>query len=436
MNSRLALPALLAAFVLLALGYSIAIPLGEAADEVPHYAYVQYLLAQQQLPTPTGAVLGESHQPPLYYFLGALATAWIPQAPFQVIANPDFAFDDRIVPNLLIHDARERFPYRAGALAWHLVRLLSIALGAVTIWSTWQIARHLFPVNLWIVFGAAAFVAFLPGFVLLSAVVNNDNLVIALSSLGVLQTLRAAQRGFPIGDAVLLGIILGLAVLSKLTGLVVWVFAASYWLITCRGENRWRKLAPSFLLCFGIAGVMILPWLVYNQLTFGDPLAWSIYLTIATPRPGPMSLGDWARLGLGLYTSFWGRFGGALQIYLPRIMYSALGLICIVPLVGWLRYARDVRQGRSDPARRTLLILLTLFGVPMLAVYARWSVGDLAAGQARLIFPWLPLIAIFLAAGLAGASKAWERINIASLSGALGALCIGTLIYIRAIYAN
>ena len=123
MNSRTALPALLAAFVLLTLAYSVAIPLGEAADEVPHFAYVQYLVTQQRLPPPEGTVLGESHQPPLYYFLGALATAWIPRENFQVANNPNFVLYDPRTPNLFLH-SNEAFPYRDDVLAWHWVRLL------------------------------------------------------------------------------------------------------------------------------------------------------------------------------------------------------------------------------------------------------------------------------------------------------------------------
>jgi hypothetical protein len=68
-------PLLLLAFLLLDLTYSVTIPLGEAPDEVSHFAYVEYLTAHRQLPTPEGAVTGEAHQPPLYYLIGALSTA-------------------------------------------------------------------------------------------------------------------------------------------------------------------------------------------------------------------------------------------------------------------------------------------------------------------------------------------------------------------------
>jgi hypothetical protein len=84
---RFALPALLCVFVAVALTYSVVIPLGEAPDEVPHWSYVQYLVQNQRLPLSEGAVSGESHQPPLYYLIGALATFWLPQSEFTSMSR-------------------------------------------------------------------------------------------------------------------------------------------------------------------------------------------------------------------------------------------------------------------------------------------------------------------------------------------------------------
>jgi len=173
---RLVFPTLIGLFVLSASAYSMIVPLGEAPDEVSHWAYVQSLLTQPRLPAPEGAVLGEAHQPPLYYLIGSLATFWIPRQDFQVIANPDFVLDDPQTPNLLLHTRREAFPYHDAVLAWHLVRLLSVAMGVVTVWVTWRLASEIFPSDLWIALGAAALIAFLPEFLFISAAVNNDNL--------------------------------------------------------------------------------------------------------------------------------------------------------------------------------------------------------------------------------------------------------------------
>ena len=57
---------LILAYVALSTGYSIIIPLGEAPDEVSHFAYVQSLAIQHQLPGAEGAASGQAHQAPLW----------------------------------------------------------------------------------------------------------------------------------------------------------------------------------------------------------------------------------------------------------------------------------------------------------------------------------------------------------------------------------
>ncbi|MFN2167825.1 MAG: hypothetical protein ACK2U9_16395, partial [Anaerolineae bacterium] len=131
-RSCLLLALVLLAFVLLATWYSLTIPLGEAPDEVPHFTYIRYLAQYGRLPTTKEE--HEAFQPPLYYALGAALTFWVkddPQMPFAVRANAHYdVLDARAPKNLLLHTAGEAWPYRGWALAWHLVRLLSIALGA------------------------------------------------------------------------------------------------------------------------------------------------------------------------------------------------------------------------------------------------------------------------------------------------------------------
>ena len=136
----------IAVYVLLATAFSVVMPLGEAPDEVSHYSYVRYLALNGGLPPPEGAASGEAFQPPLYYAAGALATFWVPEGGFTVKGNSDYslAVVDS-VPNVLLHTSQESFPYRDGALAWHLLRLLSVAMGAGTVWATYALGLLVFP---------------------------------------------------------------------------------------------------------------------------------------------------------------------------------------------------------------------------------------------------------------------------------------------------
>src|SRR5438552_3574539 len=129
---------LLAIFVALAVTSSLLIPLGEAPDEVSHFSYADYVSRHAALPPAEGAAYGQVHQPPLYYGIVASAIFWIPRPEITIQANPDFILYDPQTPNLLLHPRAESFPYQGNALAWHLARLLSVIMGAVTVWATWQ----------------------------------------------------------------------------------------------------------------------------------------------------------------------------------------------------------------------------------------------------------------------------------------------------------
>lgn len=441
--ARIALPALIAAFVCLAAAYSVIVPLGEASDEVSHFAYIQHLLAHRSLPAAEGAVLGESRQPPLYYLMGALLALPVPQQELVVIANPDFILDDPQTPNLLLHTRREAFPYQDTALAWHLVRLLSIALGAVAVWATWQTAREFFPDDAWLVWGAASAVALLPNFLFLSAAVNNDNLIVALSALGILQVVRMMSRTQATRrDAMLLGVTLALAAYAKWSGLVLWVFAFVMLLLsTSRRTNKWRDVlnprgafAMQAYLTFGVALVLFSPLMLYNLIAYGDPLGWSLALAVTDLRTTPLTLDGWLFIGRGLFTSFWGRFGGVLHLKLPDVVYTGLAVGTLIAAGGWFGYALDARR---DELRRGVGAFLLTFGIFWLvlgASFARWTLTFAGTEQGRLLFPGLSLLSLFLVLGLARIFGSYARWAIAAVSAGMFVLALAALFYLYGIF--
>lgn len=430
-----ALPLILVLFILIAVGLNVIVPLGEAPDEVSHWAYAQYLATHWQLPPSKGAVSGESHQPPLYYWLAAITTAWIPQGDFQVMANPDFDLNDPQTPNLLLHTRQEAFPYQGDALAWHLMRLLSTTMGVITIWATWQLAREMFPEQKWLVIGATAFVAFLPAFVVISAAVNNDNLIVMLSSLSILQVVRIIRYRRHSRDILVLGILLGLGALTKLSGLVVWLFTAIILTGHALIRRKWKDTTLDFVLGFGIALAILAPWCIRNLQEYGDPFGWSNILLVTPVRQTPMTMDDWVSSLRGLYTSFWGRFGGALHLHMSDSVYVFMSLTIVIALVGWIGYARDALRQKLATNMQIVFILFTLFWALMLGAHVRWVLTVLGADQARQLFPGLPLLAIFLAAGWAHLARQCEKIYFVILSGGLCVLSIASFWYIVTIYS-
>src|SRR5687768_9040737 len=109
---RVALPALLTAFVALGAVYAVVTPLFEVSDELWHYPMVKTLADGNGLPVQDPANPGpwrqEGSQPPLYYWLMALATRWIDTSDMDTVRWLNPHADNGIITadgnnNIVIH---------------------------------------------------------------------------------------------------------------------------------------------------------------------------------------------------------------------------------------------------------------------------------------------------------------------------------------------
>jgi len=405
-------------YVALAAWYSLTIPLGEAPDEVPHFTYVRYLTGHGRLPTTTEE--HEAFQPPLYYVLGAVLTAPIQDeaaSPFAVQANAHFDVSDPRSPkNLLLHSAVEDWPYRGWVLAWHLVRLLSIALGAVTVWATFHLGRAILPDQPLIALTMAALTAFTPQFLFMSAVVNNDNAATAFSALILWRMavlLRSQTRPQIWRHSALLGLLLGLGLLSKASvGALLPVVPLAIIIASLRArvstrQDRGWLLAGALLLALGLAA-LISGWYFWR----GDPMGTSFLLQVNARREGPLTPEVLMWLFKGLFRSFW---LGWIGISFEDGIYWLIGLACLVGGSGFVVWLI-----------RWTLGLLGLHAVLTVAALLQWTATVLGTDQGRLIYPLLPTVMLVLASGWAwwapGKSRPWVLGGLA-----LGLLCLAVL---------
>lgn len=383
---------ILIAYLILASWYSVTIPLGEAPDETPHYSLVRYVARERGYPT--GEEEHEAFQPPLYYALGALVTFWIDTDDFVIKANSDFSFTDPEAPqNLLLHTSAESFPYRGWALAWHLIRLLSVIMGAVTVGATYALAREIFPRDPSIALGSAALNAFIPQFLFISGVANNDNLATMLSSLILILMVRLIKGKGSLRSSLLLGLLLGLGVLTKISLLAFMPTALVVILLSARrlglrqGAKRSGAVFIPFLLISG-------PWFLRNQTLYGDPLGWAQVIRLNAPWLGPLSGPEWLDFFSDLYRSFWlSWIGIELDILVHAVL--ALGVLISLGGVGLL----VLRRKRLEPPAPALLSLLALQTILVFAAFLRWATVVDGADQARLLYPAVSPILIFLFLG-------------------------------------
>lgn len=422
------LPALLIVGVYLALAASLSlvIPLGEAADEVSHRAYVHELAVHRRLPVAGSAAGGEMYQPPLYYMLLATVETLAPSGDLPIYANPDATLAPGRAPNLLLHPRTEAWPFAPSAWTWHLLRLCSVLLGAVTVLATALLAAQVFPGQEHVAWGSAAFLAFLPGFLFLSAALNNDTLINAIAAVTLWQLVRQLKQPAQLAPALATGLLLGLAVWAKMSGLALWGAAALVYLWRARSDGRTALAAGA--ACLALAVAVSAPWFAHNVQSGIDPLGWQRVLN-SVPRQATMTADDWRFYVTGLYTSFWGRFGGATHLRLPSLVYALAALIPLCASAGLVRAARHwLRRGTFSFAAQALA-LLALFCFAIIAAHIRFTLALEGADLARHLFPGLAPLALATTLGASWRGHS-SRGAVTALASAMLALAVGSVVWV------
>jgi 4-amino-4-deoxy-L-arabinose transferase-like glycosyltransferase len=450
---------ILAAFILLAVGYSLATPPFEAGDESRHYAVVKYMADTASLPLqqPGEAQIHWSHegnQPPLYYALAAALTGWIDTGawdevfhynPHTTIGNP-LRTDNK---NITLHPLNEGWPWRGAILAVHLSRFLSILMAAGTVWAGYLIALRLFNGHRWLAAGAMAITAFNPMFIFIAAAVNNDNAVILLCTLTLYHLTTPNERlarQSPLRYATLLGLLIGLGALSKLyafgllplAGLrLVWLA----WPVENRPSAAFWKRAILWNIVMAAVFLLVAGWFYARNaaLYHGDVLALQVMRETAGQRASAPSLATLRAEFEGFRIAYWALFGG-VNILIDSWIYTALDWLSLLAAGGALAFIGVSLAHRRNPAGRisrpTFIIMLGWY-LMMLAGFVAWNITQ-PAGQGRLLYPAITVISAFGMLGLSWWLPARGQTLAAILvAGALFLLSMAVpVIYIAPVYAK
>ncbi len=442
---------ILIGFIAIASIYSIVTPIFEASDELWHYPLVQWLSKGNPLPIQDAKNVGpwkqEASQPPLYYYLMGWATFWIDTSDLPQVRIENPHVDNGVITpdgniNLVVHNPdRESFPWRGSVLAIHLIRFLSVLMGAVTVWLTYRIALELFPDRSYLALGAAAVNAFTPMFVFISGAINNDNLTMLLCSLSLLLMIKrlreeqgagGRQFSFRLGRWLPLGIILGLAALTKTSALGLLPITALTVVIVAWRKNSWREFFAG-AIATAVPVVLIAGWwYLRNIQLYGDVLGLSAFIDVLGRRTAPASLLQLWGERWGFMLSYWGLFGG-VNVPLDNWVYHALNALAILAFVGAIIYLVRITLDwfRSDPVHswrdlryelrdylqgRAPLFVAGLFGLIVVASLTQWA-SITWSSQGRLVFSAISMWSIFFVLGLATIfSSRFARLAIAAIS--------------------
>src|SRR5688500_2803552 len=213
----------------------------EGGDEYLHYNYVQYLLRENRLPDRstflTNSMQQQSGQPPLVYWTAALLMrlANLPAdddvALWQRVSthkNPWYAAPDQWQRqdnrNLFFHGERSEgdqvFETSAITVVDRAIRFTGLLFGILALIGAYGAASEIFRQQSWALVATAIF-AFTPQMIHVSSFTNTDSGMIAFAALTTWATLRLLRLGASPWYCLLLGVLLGFAGLSKITGLLI-----------------------------------------------------------------------------------------------------------------------------------------------------------------------------------------------------------------------
>lgn len=436
----------------LGIAFSLTTPLFEAPDEENHFLFVRYLQLYGKLPVqgldPRGP---RAHHPPLYHTLGALISAWVPQAgdarqvDMRVNPHVTFRYGDPAMANKALyvhHTPAERWPYQGQALAVHVTRLVSVAFAALAVVFTYGLARELRPAEPAFALLAAGLIALNGSVLFMAGVVQNATAALAAGAAVLYALSRGVRRSFTLRRWLAVGLAFGLGVLLQTSTLTL---AAAIGLAGL--YDAWRRRAQFGRVVVEAAVGVGLPvagldgwWFWRNHQLYGD---WTANNTIAALWTyGPIQ--PLSQTVYNMATGLVGRYGQGLMVDYPPLVYYLAYAVAAVAAAGALRAVwRALPWRLSIPALDAWLTpersLWCLHGGAVAAVsisllvYLYFYIHGL---QGRYAFTIFPSLAVMFAGGLLAwvpPAARW-RAALAALAAA-GLLPIYGLNLLAATYA-
>ncbi len=406
LNEHRGITLVLIVFLILGVTYATVTPIFEAADEIQHYFHIKHIADGKGLPVlrPQGEETYEQEggQPSLYYLLGTVATFWIDTADAEELLDHN-PYVNLGVPsrqgnkNIIVHTDREAFPYRGTTLAVHLLRYFSLLFGALTVLTTYLLSLQVFSGQRMLALGAAMLTAFNPKFIFTNATVTNDGLLIALCSLALLSSVLLVKRGPSLRRYISLGVVVGLAALTKLTGLGLLALVFVTLLILAVRYSP-KEAIKGGTIILGLVILLAGWWYIRNWVLYQDPMGMNAFFDALGRPPGRrVTLRKFVKELESLKLSYWAVFGW-FNILAGPWVYRFFDLLVALGVVGLpLAVVRALKKPRtvSFPA---LLLMLTWIAV-VAAGYVQWNQVTTAA-TGRLVFPAISCLSIVLSWGL------------------------------------
>lgn len=388
MRKNLPLIAILLAYILVGNLYAALTPDWQAPDEPAHYNYIRQL-ANGRFPIMTTQDYDEAYRNEV------ISSGFAPQYDITTISYQDYQ------PPLYYLLQTPIFWLSNGNLK--AMRLFAVLLGTLTLSCAYLVAQQFFRQR-WLSLTAVAFIAFLPQHVAIQASLNNDDLselLIAAMLVVLLRYKPAAPQATR--HLLLLGLLLGLALLTKVTAYLMapvigLVLLWHHW-------PRWPEIIRHELLVAVPSAVLATLWWGRNLAVYG----WPDFLGIEAHDAavvGQLTTSDYiAQNGLEFviraffrttFQSFWGQFGW-MGVVMPSWIYQTLMLFSALVLLGFMIHLFRPQIKSPSAAFPLTFLTLLLLNITLYLTYNLTYVQH----QARYLFASLIPITIGVTLGSA-----------------------------------
>ena len=207
---------------------------------------------------------------------------------------------------------------------------------------------------------------------------------------------------FDVRRSVAMAIVLALAVLTKLSALVLVpvIAVAALYVARRTKDNRGLLVLGGISL---VIGLLITGWWFARNLNlYSELFGTATMAAVAGERVDPFGLGTLFSEFQGFRISYWGVFG-AFNVQTSELFYVLMDLMVLLAMGGFiflvlqLLAIRDFGFARYEVINLGFLFLILFIGTGALIA---WTSQTLAS-QGRLLFPFITAISAILAVGLA-----------------------------------
>jgi len=357
--------------------WSLVVPIFEAPDEPDHWAYARFIHDHGRLPFYDHNML-EANHPPLYYWL---------IAPFAV--NSELPKAGCIFMSSI--DCRPRTFSDFGKywpLRW--ARLFTVMLSVITILFAYFAAYEASgrPATGLLAGGLAAF---LPQFTFRGTNISNDALVASTSAIATYLIVRLIQRGFSWKLGCIASLSVAFAFLSKVNGII---FVPVLIAVLLLERSNWQlRLKRVSLVLLGL--ILVGPWLVRNQILYGDVLGDKVMLKVAPEFVDKKAI--WSPYFLHIFPTLLvkssiGMFGW-MNVSLPKWFYALWIGLAVCALAGFVSAVARKAINKQVSGVFAALSLMAIVSTVQLNLTT-------SQPQGRYLFPalsaWMTLMAIGL----------------------------------------